>query len=379
VKCWGWNPYGAVGDGTNASKPVPTDVAGLGSGVSRIAAGEYHTCALLASGGVRCWGGNGWGQLGDGTFTDRWTPVDGATPVGGIVAIVAGNNHNCVVTAGGAARCWGRNTSGQLGDGSTTTHSTPPVDVTGLGVGVLGIAAGANHTCAVLADDVTKCWGDNSGGQLGDGSQTQRLTPVDVSPHPPGVSSLALGGNNSCAMGADGAVACWGANATGQLGDGTTVARSEATLEVEGLAYGAAAVSGADGHNCAITGAGGLRCWGNNAVGQVGDGTTIHRLAPVEIRAGQSIRWSPPAAIGLLQPARLTAAATSGLPVTLESLTPSFCTIDEGTLTGAAAGLCLVRARQAGDENQPAAPPQLRLIPVTPGEEPPRRADRRGP
>ena len=360
-------------------KLVPTDVTGLDSGVSRIAAGEYHTCALPASGGVKCWGSNGSGPLGDGSLTDRWAPVDWATPVSGLVSIVAGNNHNCVLTAGGAVKCWGRNSSGQLGDGSTVLRSTPPVDVTGLGSGVLGIAAGADHTCAFLADDVTKCWGGNSGGQLGDGSQTQRLTPVELIPRLTGVSALALGGNNSCAMAADGAVTCWGANATGQLGDGTTVGRSEATLEVEGLGYGAAAVSGADGHNCAITGAGGLRCWGNNAVGQIGDGTTTHRLAPVEIRPGQSIRWSPPAAIGLLQPARLAASATSGLPVTLESLTPSFCTIQQGTLTGAAAGLCLVRAVQPGDDNQPAAPPQLRLIPVTAGGEPPARAARRRP
>ena len=141
-----------------------------------IAAGGLHSCALTANGGVKCWGVGG--SLGDGSRTGRLTPVNVIGLSSGVTAIAAGLGHTCALTVGGGVKCWGDNEYGQLGDG-TDAHRLTPVDVIGLSSGVTAIAAGDWHTCALTSHGV-KCWGYNIDGQLGDGSRTNRLTPVDV-------------------------------------------------------------------------------------------------------------------------------------------------------------------------------------------------------
>jgi cysteine-rich repeat protein len=281
VKCWGYNLNGQLGDGTTADRTLPVDVSGLSSGVSSIVSGYSHTCALLGGGAVKCWGYNGWGQLGDGTTVDMTTPANVSGISSGAAAVAAGYFHTCAILGGGGARCWGDNFYGQLGDGTTGTR-TLPVDVAGLSSGVALVGAGGYHACAWSSGRGLQCWGYNSHGQLGDGTTVEKTAPVAVSGLPSSTTALAAGYFHTCALLGSGGVKCWGYNDYGQLGDGTTAGRT-APVDVSGLTSGVAAVAGGGYHTCALIGGGGVRCWGYNYYGQIGDGTTSDRTAPVDV------------------------------------------------------------------------------------------------
>ncbi|MDP4074428.1 fibronectin type III domain-containing protein [Acidovorax sp. A1169] len=278
VQCWGFNDYGQLGDGSTISKTTPQPVVVLASGVAAIIAKGSHTCALTTAGAVHCWGYNVFGELGDGTTTSRMTPQPVAGLVGGMAAIAAGSNHSCVLNLAGAVQCWGRNTLGQLGDGSTTDKGTPQ-PVTGLASGVAAIAGGYQHTCALTTAGAVKCWGDNIYGQVGDGSQLTRLTPQTVLGLTTGVAAIAAGDNHTCALTTTGAVQCWGQNGQGQLGDGSTL-RKLVPQPIPGLVNGVAAIAAGESHTCALTTAGGVQCWGGNGYGQLGDGSTTDATSP---------------------------------------------------------------------------------------------------
>ena len=276
VWCWGANGYGQLGNGTTQASSVPVPVTGLSSGVTAIAAGTGHTCALTSGGGVLCWGVNQWGQLGDGTNTQRFTPVPVSGLSSGVVALAAGSWHTCALTQAGSAYCWGAN-SGQLGDG-TTENRNRPVAVSSL-TGVVAITAGWSHTCALRSNGAMFCWGGNISGALGDGSMSARITPVGVSGLSAGVMAINAGGNDGCALKTGNALVCWGDNYTGKVGDGTTTVRLTA-IGVGDLSGGVSAVAGGGSHTCALLSTGRVLCWGGDSVG---DGTTAARLAPVDV------------------------------------------------------------------------------------------------
>ena len=272
VKCWGRNFDGQLGNGSWDDASVPVDVAGLTGDVGAIATGYYHSCALTLAGIVKCWGRNASGALGDGTTSSRNTAVDVGGLVSGVVAITAGNNHTCVLTSAGGVQCWGDNAAGQLGDGTQTTSRTP-VDVVGLTSGVALISAGYNHTCAVTVSGGAKCWGLNTDGQLGNNTKTSSSVPVDVATLASGVASITAGSFHTCVKTLSGGAKCWGSNYSGQLGINVDDRLSWSfPIDVVGLTSGVAAIEAGGLHTCALTTGSGVKCWGNNAQGQIGQG-----------------------------------------------------------------------------------------------------------
>ena len=269
AQCWGSNFLGQLGDGSHISRPTAGDVAGLASGVSAIYAGFQHACALTDAGGVKCWGSNWQGQLGDGSTTDRLTAVDVEGLDAGVTAISAGSLLTCALTIGGAVKCWGHNGGGALGDGTTVRRLTP-VDVVGLQSGVIAIAVETNGSCAVLAGGAVKCWG---GGQL---------TPVDVPTLQSGVRAIAVGDSHRCALRDSGAVECWGANDFGQLGDGTPFGHAE-PAPVTGLVAHIVEIAAGASHTCAKADNGAIQCWGHDLYGQLGDGASTRHAQPVDV------------------------------------------------------------------------------------------------
>ena len=285
VKCWGWNGFGQLGDGSFVNRSSPVDVVGLGSGAVAVEAGATHTCALMQNGSVKCWGGNRFGQLGDGTTTSHETPV-AVVGLGGTVAAISLSpdsffgSHSCALLESGGVQCWGANAAGQLGNG-TTQQQLMPVGVSGMNT-ARRISAGGQHSCAVLADGTASCWGDNANGQLGDGTVTQRLSPVAVR-QITGATAISAGGAHSCAIVGGGRALCWGGNGNGQLGDGNGLNRVE-PAQVAGLSSGASSVSAGSEHTCAIVAGGLAKCWGSRQFNQLGDGVGgFRQLSPVNV------------------------------------------------------------------------------------------------
>jgi alpha-tubulin suppressor-like RCC1 family protein len=308
VRCWGHNGAGQLGTGDRVQRLSPAPVVGVADAVA-IAAGSIHTCALIADGGVRCWGSISYGQLGSGEQGlghDRPTPV-AVSGLANAVAIAAGDYHTCAVLADSSARCWGSDDFGQLGDDSPEVNRPTPVPV--FGARLADIAAGGFHTCGLVADGSAVCWGHagegelgngalanqavpgpavgglsraiavagGRSGQLGDGSATSRLTPTAVIGLASSVA-VAAGGAHTCSLLAGGRISCWGRNDDGQLGDGTSTTRLEP--QPVGLTVEAVAITAGGAHSCALTVTGTALCWGRNDDGQLGDGTTTLRRTP---------------------------------------------------------------------------------------------------
>jgi alpha-tubulin suppressor-like RCC1 family protein len=334
VQCWGANGVGQLGNGSTTDSDAPvvvvTDTGGAPlDGVVEVVSGGAHTCARLTSGGVKCWGLNNTGQLGNGTLANSPFAVDVcaestcAVPLAGIRQISAGNGHTCAVRSSGGVTCWGRNGSRQLGDGTSTNRSAPSMDVAGF-TDVVSVAAGRSHTCALHGGSGVTCWGLNTSGQLGagrnditcggsvpgasccnaDGTCGPRVVCTDPTCSAPLAGSVAItaGDNHTCAVTASGRLRCWGATDKDQLGNGEKCRKCSngqtcllhedcpagdvcddelayCPLAVEALSVAdgpalADVVAAAAGiaHTCALRGDGAVACWGDNENGQVGDG-----------------------------------------------------------------------------------------------------------
>jgi alpha-tubulin suppressor-like RCC1 family protein len=264
VRCWGTNTYGELGDGTTRAATTPVNVVGLGTGVRQIVVGGHDSCALTKQGGVKCWGVNEYGVLGNGTLSDSAIPSDVVGLTSGVSAIAAGLQHTCALTTGAGVKCWGRGAEGQLGNGATVDFDRP-TDVTGLTSGVSAITAGWGDTCAVTSGGV-KCWGASGDGQLPTGCCV-RATPVAMPGLSDGVLAIAIGWTEICAVTARKRVVCRAGGANRQVPSLTT----DVTAIAAGYLYA-----------CAVK-AGGVRCWGTNESGQLGDGTTTESFLPVEV------------------------------------------------------------------------------------------------
>lgn len=279
VKCWGYNFFGQLGDNSTVDKAAAVSVVGLTGGVTAISTGSYHTCALTDLGGVKCWGDNVSGQLGDKSFLSRQTPVDVIGLASGVKAISAGGSLTCALMTDGAVKCWG-----SIYD----IFIAVPTDIIGVTSGALAVSAGGQHACAITASGGIKCWGYNGYGQLGNYIWPHGINSIDVSGLTNGVTAIDAGGLHTCALVGSGAK-CWGDNKSGAVGNDVDGRYNSDPTDVIGLTSGVTAISAGGiyiegvGHTCAQTNAGGLKCWGDNSHGQLGDNSTTTRQTPVDV------------------------------------------------------------------------------------------------
>ena len=320
VKCWGRNDYGQLGlgdtldRGDNANElgaNFPAVDLGLGRTAKAIAAGGYRTCALLDNATVKCWGRNDYGQLGVGDTANRG---DAANELGDnlpavslgtgrtATALAAGEFSTCVVLDNATVKCWGQNSSGQLGLGHTVARGTAanqmgdnlPAVSLGTGRTANALSAGWGHTCALLDNATVKCWGQNGGGQLGLGDTVSRGNDANemgdtllAVPLGTGRTAVAIdaGYNHVCAVLDNATVKCWGRNDSGQLGQGNTLDRGDQANELGdnlpavslGTGRTAKALSGGQSHTCVLLDNATVKCWGFNSYGQLGLGDKFDR------------------------------------------------------------------------------------------------------
>jgi alpha-tubulin suppressor-like RCC1 family protein len=279
VWAWGRNDYGQLGNGTQTLSKTPIQVPGF-TGATSVAAGYYHSLVLKADGTVWAWGKGGYGQLGNGTFSGYSTSPVQVSGITGASGVAAGAFHSVAVMSNGSVETWGYNNSGQLGNG-TTTNSNTPVQVTGLN-NVTMVAAGAYHSLALKADGTVWSWGANDAGQLGNGTTSASLTPVQVM-NLSNVTALAAGtGSSSYALRSDGTMWAWGENGFGQLGN--TSAGRKATQPVQVAISNVTSIGAGSTWAFAIKADGTAWSWGDNNYGQLGSTACTSKTCSVPVQ-----------------------------------------------------------------------------------------------
>ena len=287
LQCWGDNRYGQLGNDSiiNSSDPV-TVILGTNVGVRQVSLGSYHSCVVLENDELKCWGYNRYGQVGDGTTLDRKVPQT-VNLGSGVKQVSLGDIHSCAVLINEEVKCWGNNLGGQLGDGSIITSSVPKAISVGK-IGVRQVVLGGYHTCVVLKNNQLKCWGFNDQGQIGDGSSEENhpeptLVKFYEGDDEIGVKQVSLGGYHTCAILLNDELRCWGANFEGQLGINSTVHSYSPQKVSLGVGTSLKKVVLGTRHSCALLDKGEMKCWGSNWSGQIGDNTTVDRLLPKSV------------------------------------------------------------------------------------------------
>jgi alpha-tubulin suppressor-like RCC1 family protein len=287
--CWGVNFAGQLGDGTTTDRLTPVPVAG-GLRFRQVSAGARHVCGVTLGNVAYCWGANLSGALGDGTTTERLTPVAVAGGLRfGEVSASGNGDHTCGVTTGNRAYCWGANFNAQLGDGTSDNFRPVPVAVAG-GLRFRQVSTGGIHSCGVVTDNRAYCWGTNFFGQFGNG-MIDNGPQVVFTPTPVAVAGglrfhqVDAATLHTCGLTTGNLAYCWGENEFGLLGDGTTTDRLTPVAVAGGLRF--RQVSGGENfHTCGVATGNRAYCWGSNFTGELGDGTTTARLTPVAVAGG---------------------------------------------------------------------------------------------
>ena len=312
VSCWGRGYYGQLGNGGTSNKNSPTPTSSLGAGRTAVAlsSGNEYTCAILDNGEVSCWGEGYYGQLGNGVTTETTPTLTSSLGTGRTaVAIASGGAHTCVILDSGEVSCWGLGTFGQLGNGATSNKTTPTL-TSSLGTGrtAVAISSGGAHTCVILDNGDVSCWGFGTNGRLGNGGTSDKTTPTLTSSLGTGRTAVAIssGGAHTCVILDNGEVSCWGYGNAGQLGDGGTSDNTTPTLtsslgtgrttalserdfngngvlnilEQKILDVTGKSIAGGASLQCVILDNGKVSCWGWGVYGQVGNGGTSSKSSP---------------------------------------------------------------------------------------------------
>ena len=262
----------SAGGGSAPAKVIFIDTGGL------------YSCALISNGRVHCWGDAGAGQLGYGNNSDRNAPGEAIPGLDKVVQISAGSAHTCALISDGSSHCWGEGRSGRLGYGGDTDTNSPGGAIPGLN-NAIQISAGGSHVCALVSNGSVHCWGEASNNQLGYGSTSDRDTPGGPIPDLGNVVQISAGSFHNCALVSNGSVHCWGVGVNGRLGYGDAMDRSSPGAPIPGL-ENVTQVSAGNGHTCALVSNGSVHCWGYGTEGQLGYGATSERMTPGEAIPG---------------------------------------------------------------------------------------------